>query len=89
MWSNLLVACLMTLPALIYGVVQWLTYRQDRSHRADMHHLYKATGYGAGILRSAPAAMTASQRMGRPFALKSGRPCRPLEISLPTKPQRL
>ena len=24
-------------------------------------------------------------RLGRPFALKSGRPCQPLEIALPTK----
>ena len=49
MWSNLLVPCLTFLPALIYGAVQWLTYRQHRSHRADMHRLSKATGYGAGF----------------------------------------
>jgi hypothetical protein len=49
MSSNLLVACLMTLPALVYGAVQWPTYRQHRSHRADMHRLSKATGYGAGF----------------------------------------
>jgi len=28
MWSDLLVACLIPLPALIYGAVQWLTYLQ-------------------------------------------------------------
>jgi hypothetical protein len=28
MWSDLLVACLISLPALIYGAVQWLTYLQ-------------------------------------------------------------
>jgi hypothetical protein len=26
MWSDLLVACLISLPALIYGAVQWVTY---------------------------------------------------------------
>lgn len=28
MWSDLLVAFLMSMPALIYGAVQWLTYLQ-------------------------------------------------------------
>jgi hypothetical protein len=48
MWSNLLVACVMILPALIYGAVQWLQYR---SHRADIYRLSKATGLRSGILR--------------------------------------
>jgi len=63
--------------------------QRDRSPRASEYACKRSRGFRSGARTCQPVWILSycgfDPLMGRPFALKSGRPCQPREIALPTK----
>jgi hypothetical protein len=63
--------------------------QRDRSPRASESACKRSRGFRSGARTCQPVWILSycgfDPLMGRPFALKSVRPCQPLEIALPTK----